>query len=247
VTGGRPVLVVDDEPLIRRGLSVSLGAAGYQVATAADAENALRAAALRSPAAVVLDLRLPDMDGVEVCRRLREWSDVPVIVVSAMDGEAQKIAALDAGADDYVTKPYSTGELLARLRAALRRTNETVDASNRVTLGPVVVDLALEQARRDGEIVHLTPIEWNLLAALARHPGKVLTHAALLRSVWGLAYQGETHYLRVYMARLRRKLEDDPSRPRHLLTQSGVGYRLVPDEPGSADGPPAGSQGPIRE
>jgi two-component system KDP operon response regulator KdpE len=232
VTAARPVLVVDDEPLIRRGLSASLGAAGYQVTTAADAAGALQAAAVRSPAAVVLDLRLPDMDGVEVCRRLREWSDVPVIVVSAMDSELQKIAALDAGADDYVTKPYSTGELLARLRAAMRRTSATVEAASRVTLGPVVIDLALEQARRDGELVHLTPLEWELLATLARHPGKVLTHASLLRSVWGLAYQGETHYLRVYMARLRRKLEDDPSRPRHLLTQSGVGYRLVPDDPG---------------
>ena len=231
MTAARPVLVVDDEPLIRRGLSASLGAAGYHVTTAADAAGALQAAAVRSPAAVVLDLRLPDMDGVEVCRRLREWSDVPVIVVSAMDSEVQKIAALDAGADDYVTKPYSTGELLARLRAALRRASETVEAASRLTLGPVVVDLALEQVRRDGELVHMTPLEWDRLSTLARHPGKVLTHASLLRSVWGLAYQGETHYLRVYMARLRRKLEDDPSRPRHLLTQSGVGYRLVPDEP----------------
>jgi two-component system KDP operon response regulator KdpE len=149
-----------------------------------------------------------------------------------MDSELQKIAALDAGADDYVTKPYSAGELLARLRAALRRASESVDGAGRVTFGPVVVDLALEQVRRDGELVHLTPLEYELLAALARHPGKVLTHAMLLRAVWGLAYQGETHYLRVYMARLRRKLEDDPSRPRHLRTQSGVGYRLVADEAG---------------
>jgi two-component system KDP operon response regulator KdpE len=232
MTSARPVLVVDDEPLILRGLSASLGAAGYQVATASDAASALEAAALRHPAAVVLDLRLPDMDGVEVCRRLRQWSDVPVIVVSAMDSEVQKIAALDAGADDYVTKPYSAGELLARLRAALRRASESVDGANRVVFGPVVVDLALEQVRKDGDLVHLTPLEYELLATLARHPGKVLTHAMLLRAVWGLAYQGETHYLRVYMARLRRKLEENPSRPRHLLTQSGVGYRLVADEPG---------------
>ena len=229
---GRPVLVVADEPRILRGLSASLGAAGYAVTTATDAASALESAALRHPAAVVLDLRLPDMDGVEVCRRLRQWSDVPVIVVSAMDSEMQKIAALDAGADDYVTKPYSAGELLARLRAALRRASESVEGASRVSFGDVVVDLALQQVLRAGRLVHLTPTEYQLVATLARHPGKVLTHAMLLRSVWGLAYQGETHYLRVYMARLRRKLEVDPSRPRHLLTQSGVGYRLVIDEPG---------------
>jgi len=229
VSGQRPVLVVDDEPLILRGLTASLTAAGYTVVTAVNGGSALEAAALRQPAAVVLDLRLPDMDGVEVCRRLREWSEVPVIVVSAIAGEAQKIAALDAGADDYVTKPYSVGELLARLRAALRRASETT-AGGEVRFGDVVVDLALGQVHRDGAPVHLTPLEFDLLAALARHPGKVLTHSILLRTVWGLAYQGETHYLRVYMARLRRKLEPDPSRPRHLLTQSGVGYRLVPDD-----------------
>jgi len=229
VSGQRPVLVVDDEPLILRGLTASLTAAGYTVVTAVNGGSALEAAALRQPAAVVLDLRLPDMDGVEVCRRLREWSEVPVIVVSAIASEAQKIAALDAGADDYVTKPYSVGELLARLRAALRRASETT-AGGEVRFGDVVVDLALGQVHRDGAPVHLTPLEFDLLAALARHPGKVLTHSILLRTVWGLAYQGETHYLRVYMARLRRKLEPDPSRPRHLLTQSGVGYRLVPDD-----------------
>jgi len=229
MSGQRPVLVVDDEPLILRGLTASLTAAGYTVVTAVTGGGALEAAALRQPAAVVLDLRLPDMDGVEVCRRLREWSEVPVIVVSAIAGEAQKIAALDAGADDYVTKPYSVGELLARLRAALRRASETT-AGGEVRFGDVVVDLALGQVHRDGAPVHLTPLEFDLLAALARHPGKVLTHSILLRTVWGLAYQGETHYLRVYMARLRRKLEPDPSRPRHLLTQSGVGYRLVPDD-----------------
>ncbi|MCC6830510.1 MAG: response regulator [Thermoleophilia bacterium] len=229
MSGQRPVLVVDDEPLILRGLTASLTAAGYTVVTAVTGGGALEAAALRQPAAVVLDLRLPDMDGVEVCRRLREWSEVPVIVVSAIASEAQKIAALDAGADDYVTKPYSVGELLARLRAALRRASETT-AGGEVRFGDVVVDLALGHVHRDGALVHLTPLEFDLLAALARHPGKVLTHSILLRTVWGLAYQGETHYLRVYMARLRRKLEPDPSRPRHLLTQSGVGYRLVPDD-----------------
>ena len=229
-TSARPVLLVDDEPLILRALSASLGAAGYHVTTAVDGTSALEAAALRHPAAVVLDLCLPDMDGVEVCRRLRERSDVPVIVVSAMDSEVEKIAALDAGADDYVTKPYSAGELLARLRAALRRASESVEGAGLVNFGTVVVDLARQQVLKDGALVHVTPIEYELVATLARHPGKVLTHAMLLRSVWGLAYQGETHYVRVYMARLRRKLEDNPSRPRYLLTQSGVGYRLVTDE-----------------
>ena len=234
MTDHRRVLVVDDEPLIRRALTASLSAAGYDVTTAADGAGALSAAALRQPDAVVLDLRLPDMDGVEVCRRLRAWSDVPVIVLSALDAETEKIDALDAGADDYVTKPWSVGELLARLRASLRRAPDGADGDATVRFGDVVVDLAREHVHRDRELVHLTPLEYRLLAMLARHPGKVLTHAALLREVWGLAYQGETHYVRVYMARLRRKLEADPSRPRHLLTQSGVGYRLIAETPEAA-------------
>jgi two-component system KDP operon response regulator KdpE len=226
------VLVVDDEPVIVRGLRASLSAAGYEVATAANATEALQSASLRSPDAVVLDLRLPDGDGIAVCRELRRWSQAPVIVVSAVRGETQKIAALDAGADDYVTKPYSVGELLARLRAALRRS--ALPAGHllpRVTFGDVEVDLADRRVRRAGEHVHLTPREYELLAELARHPGKVLTHAMLLRAVWGVAYQTEVHYLRVFMTRLRGKLEDDPSRPRHLLTETGVGYRLLADEP----------------
>jgi two-component system KDP operon response regulator KdpE len=243
VTDRRRVLVVDDEPLIRRALTASLEAAGYDVTTAADGESALTAAALRQPDAVVLDLRLPDIDGVEVCRRLRAWSDVPVIVLSSLDAETEKIAALDAGADDYVTKPWSAGELLARLRASLRRAPDGAGGDGTVRFGDVVVDLALEQVQRDGEPVHLTPIEYRLLAVLARNPGKVLTHAMLLRMVWGLAYQGETHYVRVYMARLRRKLEPDPSRPRHLLTQSGVGYRLIAetDDAAPEDAAPDGA------
>jgi len=245
VTDPLRVLVVDDEPLIRRALTATLEAAGYAVIPAADGASALDAAALRQPDAVVLDLRLPDMDGVEVCRRLRGWSDVPVIVLSALDAETEKIDALDAGADDYVTKPWSAGELLARLRASLRRAPDGPGGDGTVIFGDVIVDLAREQVRRDGELVHLTPLEYRLLAVLARNPGKVLTHAMLLRAVWGLAYQGETHYVRVYVARLRRKLEADPSRPRHLLTQSGVGYRLiaelsddVPDHPVRAPHPP---------
>lgn len=229
MTGRQRVLVVDDEPLIVRGLRASLNAAGYDVREAVNAAEALEGAAVWAPDAVVLDLRLPDGDGIEVCRRLREWTQVPVVVVSAMDGEGDKIAALDAGADDYVTKPYSTGELLARLRAALRRAAAGEEGAPTVSFGDITIDLVRREVRRGGARVHLTPLEYSLLAELARHPGRVMTHAALLRAVWGLAYQGETRYLRVYMANLRRKLEEDTSRPRHLLTQAGVGYRLAVD------------------
>ncbi len=229
MSSGARVLVVDDEPLIVRALQASLSATGYDVRAAMTAGEALDAAAVWAPDVVLLDLRLPDGDGVDVCRRLREWSQVPVVVVSAMDQEADKVAALDAGADDYITKPYSTGELLARLRAALRRAALAGEGEPLVTFGDITVDLVRREVRRDGERVHLTPLEYDLLAELARHPGRVMTHAALLRAVWGLAYQGETRYLRVYMANLRRKLEDDTSRPKHLLTQAGVGYCLAVD------------------
>lgn len=229
MSSGARVLVVDDEPLIVRALRASLSATGYDVRAAMTAGEALDAAAVWAPDVVLLDLRLPDGDGVDVCRRLREWSQVPVVVVSAMDQEADKVAALDAGADDYITKPYSTGELLARLRAALRRAALAGEGEPLVRFGDITVDLVRREVRRDGERVHLTPLEYDLLAELARHPGRVMTHAALLRAVWGLAYQGETRYLRVYMANLRRKLEDDTSRPKHLLTQAGVGYCLAVD------------------
>jgi two-component system KDP operon response regulator KdpE len=222
------ILVVDDEPQVLRGLSAALGAAGYEVAAADSVASALEAAALRPPDAVVLDLRLPDGSGVEVCRRLREWSQAPVVVVSAVDEETAKIAALDAGADDYVTKPYAVGELLARLRAALRRAAAPPGEPPLVGFGDVEVDLARRTVVRASEPVHLTPHEYGLLAELARHPGRVLTHRALLAAVWGPAYADETHYLRVYMGNLRRKLEADPARPRHLVTETGVGYRLRP-------------------
>ena len=220
------VLVVDDEPQVLRGITAALQAAGYEVSGAETVAGALEAAALRPPDAVVLDLRLPDGSGVEVCRRLREWSQAPVVVVSAVDDEAEKIAALDAGADDYVTKPYAVGELLARLRAALRRAAAPAGEPPSVRFGDVEVDLARREVARAGEAVHLTPHEYGLLAELARHPGRVLTHRALLAAVWGPEYRDETHYLRVYMANLRRKLEADPARPRHLVTETGVGYRL---------------------
>jgi two-component system KDP operon response regulator KdpE len=222
-------LVVDDEPRIRRALGALLGGAGHAVVPAADAAEGLRLAATRSPAAVLLDVRLPDDDGIAVCRRTREWSDVPVIMVSAIHDEEEKISALDAGADDYVTKPFSTTELLARLRAAIRRAAVADDGDPVVRFGDVEVRLAERVVRRAGRRVHLTAREYALLACLARHPGRVLTHALLLREVWGPACCGETHYVRVYMAALRKKLEDDPASPRFLLTDSGIGYRLQPE------------------
>lgn len=220
------VLVVDDEPQIVRGLSASLRAAGYDVSSAESAHEALQAAALRPPDAVILDLALPDGSGVEVCRSLREWTDAPVIVVSALDAEGDKIAALDAGADDYVTKPYAVGELLARLRAALRRGAAPGGTTPQVVFGDVAVDLARRDVTRSGAPIHLTPREYELLAELARHAGRVLTHATLLRTIWGPTFVGETHYLRVQMASLRQKLEPEPARPRYLVTETGVGYRL---------------------
>ena len=223
------ILVVDDEPQVLRSLSAALRAAGYEVSGAATAAQALETAALHPPDAVVLDLLLPDGTGEEVSRRLREWTQVPIVVVSAVDEEEQKIAALDAGADDYVTKPYAVGELLARVRAAMRRAAAPAGEAPTVAFGRVRVDLALREVRVDGEVVHLTPHEYGLLAELARSPGRVITHRALLSAVWGPEYADETHYLRVYMGNLRRKLEDDPSRPAHLVTETGVGYRLRVD------------------
>jgi two-component system KDP operon response regulator KdpE len=220
------ILVVDDEPQVLRSLTAALTAAGYEVGGAASVAQAVEAAALHPPDAVVLDLLLPDGTGEEVCRRLREWSQVPIVVVSAVDEEGQNIAALDAGADDYVTKPYAVGELLARVRAAMRRAAAPPGEAPTVSFGEVTVDLALREVRAGGEVVHLTPHEYDLLAELARHPGRVITHRALLSAVWGPGYSDETHYLRVYMGNLRRKLEADPSRPRHLVTETGVGYRL---------------------
>ena len=223
------ILVVDDERQIVRALRAILSAAGYAVATASTGAEALQAAALQPPDAVVLDLLLPDLDGVEVCRRLREWSQVPVVVVSAVGDETKKVIALDAGADDYVTKPYSSGELLARLRAAMRRGAAPAGEDPRVTFGDVEVDLGRREVRRGGELVHLTRREYGLLAELARHPGRLLTRHMLLRAVWGPGSEAEAHYLHVHMSTLRRKLERDPARPRHLLTEIGVGYRLRTD------------------
>ncbi|MGD9528304.1 MAG: response regulator [Pseudonocardia sp.] len=221
------VLVVDDDPQILRALRITLRAGGYRVDTAASGAGALQAAAERHPDVVVLDLGLPDLDGAEVIRRLRGWSTVPVIVLSARTDSPDKVAALDAGADDYVTKPFGTAELLARLRAAVRRAaTATVEGDAVVDAGDFVVDLAAKQVRRGGHDVHLTPTEWQVLEALVRRRGRLVSRRDLLREVWGPAYSTETHYLRVYLAQLRRKLEPEPSHPRHLVTEPGMGYRF---------------------
>jgi two-component system KDP operon response regulator KdpE len=231
------VLVVEDEPQMRRFLRASLGAEGYRVREAWTVADGLREIAAEHPDAVLLDLGLPDGDGLDLLRRVREWSQVPVIVVSARGREEEKVAALDAGADDYLPKPFGTKELLARLRVALRHARAgTATGEPVLVAGPLRLDLERREATVDGRAVHLTPIEWRLLALLARHAGKVLTHAQILREVWGPNAAAQTHYVRVFMAELRRKIEADPSRPRLLLTEPGVGYRL-------ADAPPPGGPG----
>jgi two-component system KDP operon response regulator KdpE len=219
------VLVVDDEQQILRALRTSLRAAGYEVETADTAEGALAAAALRPPEAIILDLVLPDGSGTDVCRELRTWSSAPVIVLSAVGEEREKVAALDAGADDYVTKPVGIDELLARLRAALRRT--TPSAEPVIALHDLVVDLQKRSVTVSGKPVHLTPHEFDLLRVLAINAGKLLTHRTLLEEVWGPAYVGESNLLHVNVSQLRRKIEPDRARPRYLLTEPGAGYRLV--------------------
>jgi two-component system KDP operon response regulator KdpE len=221
------VLVVDDDPALLRTMAINLRAHGYEVVLAATGAEALRAAAGAHPDAVLLDLGLPDMDGQQVLEGIRGWSPVPVIVLSARRVSDDKVDALDAGADDYVTKPFGMDELLARLRAAVRRARPTgADVAPVVDTGAFVVDLAARRVQRDGSDVRLTPTEWSLLEALARRPGTVVGQRELLREVWGPAYETESHYLRVYIAQLRRKLEPEPGRPRHLLTEPGRGYRL---------------------
>ena len=227
---GQRILVVDDEPQILRALGTTLRGAGYSVETAATAEEALAAAAAHPPEAVILDLVLPDGSGTEVCRELRRWTEAPVIVLSAVGEEREKVAALDAGADDYVTKPFGVDELLARLRAALRRTAPSSEPV--IELGRLQIDVAQRRVTAGGKRVRLSPHEFDLLRVLAQNQGKLLTHTMLLREVWGPAYQAEAHYLHVYVSHLRRKIEPDPASPRYLLTEPGAGYRLV--DPGSA-------------
>jgi two-component system KDP operon response regulator KdpE len=222
---GRHVLVVDDEPQIVRGLKVILRDAGYAVATASTKKEALDAVAVRPPDAIVLDLVLPDGSGVDVCTEVRGWTALPILVLSAVGDEREKVRALDAGADDYITKPFGTDELLARLRAVLRRAADD-DSEPSIAVGDLVIDIAARTVTRAGEEVHLTPIEFDLLKTLARDRGKLITHRQLLKKVWGPAYETETHYLRVHFAHLRAKIEPDTSHPRYIVTDPGVGYRL---------------------
>jgi two-component system KDP operon response regulator KdpE len=218
------VLIVDDEVQILRALQINLNARGYSTVTAFTGQNALEQAAQHPVDVIILDLGLPDLDGVEVIRRLRRWNKVPIVVLSARHGSDDKIQALDAGADDYVTKPFGMDELMARLRAALRR-GSPGDVPVIETTG-FTVNLATKQVTRRGVTVRLTPTEWNILELLARNTGALVSHEEILSQVWGPAYANETAYLRVYLAQLRRKLETDPANPRHLLTETGLGYRF---------------------
>jgi two-component system KDP operon response regulator KdpE len=222
------VLVVDDEPALLRAVGAALRARDYEVDTVGTGQGAIDAIALTAPDVVVLDLGLPDLDGIEVCRRVREWSDVPIVVLSAEGSEARKVLALDQGADDYVTKPFSTAELLARIRVALRHRKDTAAPDDDAVLrvGDLIVDQARHVVEVTGRKVELTPKEFAFLALLARWPGRVLTHRAILQEVWGPEYGSESQYLRVYASQLRKKLDDDPTQPR-LITEPGVGYRLV--------------------
>ncbi len=222
------VLVIEDEPQIVRALVINLKARKYQVDAAHDGATALQLAAVRHPDVVLLDLGLPDMDGVEVIKGLRGWTRVPIIVLSARHTSDEKVEALDAGADDYVTKPFGMDELLARLRAAIRRAEPTSGGEDDVVVETAgfTVDLAAKKVNRSGEDIRLTPTEWQLLEVLVRNTGRLVSQKQLLQEVWGPAYGKETNYLRVYMAQLRRKLEADPSHPKHFITEPGMGYRF---------------------
>ena len=224
------VLVVEDEPEIRQFLRSSLSAEGYRVIESPNGRRGSLDAGMHKPDLAIVDLGLPDFDGLEVIKRIREWSPMPIIVLSARIQERSKIDALDNGADDYITKPFGVGELLARVRVALRNSVKTESGQKILNLGVSSVDLERRRASKNGEEVHLTAIEFRLLACLAMHLGMVVTHKQLLQEVWGPTHVDDTHYLRVYMKQLREKLEPDPVRPRYLLTETGVGYRLVADD-----------------
>jgi two-component system, OmpR family, KDP operon response regulator KdpE len=232
VTGPEPVVVVvDDEPQIRRFIRATLTSQRYRVHEASTGAEGLVEAGTRQPDVMIVDLGLPDMDGLTFITRLREWSQVPIIVVSARGQETDKVAALDAGADDYLSKPFGTNELLARIRVALRHAARTAndDATSVFRQDDLEVDLARRRVTVGGKETHLTPIEYRLLTTLVKHAGKVLTRQQLLKEVWGKPYEEQAHYLHVYMGHLRRKIETDPAQPRHLLTEPGVGYRLTAD------------------
>ena len=223
------LLIVEDEPALRRALTINLKARSYEVEGVGTGASALRAAAANPPDLVIVDLGLPDLDGADVIAGLRGWSQVPIIVLSARDSQAQKVRALDLGADDYVTKPFGMDELVARVRAALRRAEvQDLAVGPLVTTPSFTLDLAAKRAVRNGAEVRLTPTEWHLVEALLRHPGTLVSGAHLLAEVWGPGYEKETNYLRVYFAQLRRKLEESPGNPRHFITEPGVGYRFEP-------------------
>jgi two-component system, OmpR family, KDP operon response regulator KdpE len=228
VTGDVPlVLLIEDDPQLRRFLRASLHAEGFRLLEADTGERGIELARTQTPDVILLDLGLPDLDGIKVTERLRGWTRIPIIVISARGREADKVEALDAGADDYLTKPFGVSELLARIRVAFRHTEALPSGEQPVLeVGGLRLDLDRHQVTRDDREIRLTPIEYKILTLLARHPGKVLTHRQLLKQVWGPAAQDQTHYLRVYMAQLRRKIEKDPARPHLLVTEPGVGYRL---------------------
>jgi two-component system KDP operon response regulator KdpE len=227
---GHRVLIVDDEPQILRFLRPALDAAGYEVIEAETGAAALRDVATKAPDIVILDLGLPDMDGKEVIARLRAWSEIPIIILSARDRESEKIAALDLGADDYIEKPFSIGELTARIRTALRHKLKAAGATDKVQSDGLTIDMVHRRVERDGLAIKLTPKEYDLLALLAHHAGKVVTHKTLLTSVWGPAHADDLQYLRVFIGQLRAKIERDPASPRILATEPGVGYRFLEQE-----------------
>ena len=222
---GARILVIDDEKQIRRMLNAALTGFGYDVAEAAHGHEGLNQAAIFHPDLIILDLGLPDLDGTEVVKRLREWTPIPIIILSVREHEAEKIKALDLGADDYITKPFGMGELLARIRVALRHTAKTEDEPV-LSFGELTVDLAHRRVMLKGEELKLTPTEYEILKYLALQAGRVVTHRQLLKTIWGPNYQDDTHYLRIYVGQLRRKIETDPSQPTYILTESGVGYRM---------------------
>ena len=223
---GSRVLVIDDEPQICKLLRVALGAHGYEVSIAGTGKAGIEQAAIFMPDLILVDLGLPDMDGKQVVNRIREWSDIPIIILTARDQEQEKVAVLDAGADDYITKPFGMGELMARMRVSLRRAAHSDDEPV-IVCGELSVDLALRRVTVRGREVKLTPTEYDIIKVLAQHAGKVLTHGQLLKAIRGNSYDDDMHYIRVYIGQLRRKIEDDPARPRYIMTESGVGYRLM--------------------
>jgi two-component system KDP operon response regulator KdpE len=224
-----PILVIDDEIQIRRLLQITLEAAGYKVHLAASGEEGLRQAAAVRPEIIILDLGLPDADGIDVLKKMREWAEIPILILSVRASEQDIVAALDAGADDYLTKPFRTGELLARVRAALRH-RQLTEEGTAFNAGSLFVDLAARIVKKGGEVVKLTPTEYSLLALFVRNNGKVLTHRYILQQIWGPTFEEETQYSRVYVAQLRKKLEDNPNVPRLFVTESGIGYRLAVEE-----------------